>query len=196
MKQKRVFFQNEPGWMAESFIIAILVFGAQAFGILFLMVDCFRGFPIAKEDIGLFISLPIIFMVVPFIMYPEIISRFSWNIHLDDEKVWMKGDRIAAKWYRVQLPVEISYCDIVSMSIEYSSKNSSGQSIRTWFYGPLWSKKRYLTLITDGGKRKRLHVSHYTDAMLAEIIDEIASRCEEKDNKYDGRRAAQILFKL
>ncbi len=106
----------------------------------------------------------------------------------------MKGDRIAAKWFRVQLSVELYYSEITSMAIEYSSKNSSGQSIRAWFYGPIWSKKRYLALITDRGKKKRLHVSHYTDAALAEIIDEIATRCEKEGNKYDGRRAAQIMF--
>lgn len=135
-------------------------------------------------------------MTLPLLMYPEVISRFSWNIHLDDEKIWMKGDRIAAKWFRVQLPVEVSYSEISSITIERSSKNSSGKPIRAWFYGPLWSRKRYIAIVTNRNKKERLHVSHYTDAALTEIIDEIAARCEEKSNTYDGRRAAQILFEL
>ena len=180
--------------MIESFLTALLVFGGQAFGLLFLIVGVFRGFPGAKEELGLFIVISAIFIIVPFIMYPEVINRFSWNVHLDDEKVWMNGDRLAAKWFRVQLPAEVPYSEIMSISIEYSSKNSSGQAIRTWFYGPLWSRKRYLAFTTSRGEKRRLHASHYTDVALAEIIDEIANRCEQTGNEYDGLRAAQILF--
>ncbi|MBO6286206.1 MAG: hypothetical protein J6O18_07845 [Bacilli bacterium] len=50
--------------------------------------------------------------------------------------------------------------------------------------------------MTDQGKKKRLHVSHFADATLAEMIDEIAARCEASGKKYDGQRAAQILFSL
>lgn len=56
--------------------------------------------------------------------------------------------------------------------------------------------KLRLVLLTDQGKKKRLHVSHFADATLAEMIDEIAARCEASGKKYDGQRAAQILFSL
>lgn len=176
--------------------MALITFVAQVIGLVYLLINCLHWFPGGGENFWLAISYSAVFILLPFIMYPEIISRFSWNVRLDDEKVWMKGDWIAAKWYRVQLPVEVNYSNIVSMDIEYSYNNSSGRSIRSWFYGTLWSKKRYLVFINDRGRKKRLHVSHYTDAALAKIIDEIAMRCEAKGDKYDGRRAAQILSKL
>lgn len=128
-------------------------------------------------------------------MYPEILSRFSWNIHLDTKKVWMRGDRILPKRFRIQKYVEIDYSEIVSISIEYTYKNSSGQSIRSWFYGPRWSKKRYLVFETYRFKKRRLHVSHYTNMTLAKIIDDIAERCEAGGKKYDGRRSLQIMKK-
>ncbi|MBQ7249795.1 MAG: hypothetical protein IJS37_00385 [Bacilli bacterium] len=196
MKDKQTFFQNEPGWVIESSFICFAVFGTQAFGLFFLLTECFFGFPNLRGDLGLFLTFVIILLFVPLIMYPEAISRFSWNIHIDKEKVWVNGDKIALKWFRIQLPVKVYYSEIVAITIEHSVKNSAGQSIRTWFYGPIWSKKRYLTLKTEKGQIKRLHVTHFTDALLAEIIDSIAERCERASQKYDGRRAAQILFNL
>ena len=194
MKDKHVYYQNEPGWVIESFVIGLLVFGMQAFGLTLFFIECFRAFPFAKNNIGAFITFLFVSLVLPLIMYPDIFSRFSWNISMNKNKIWMKGDAISAKWWRVQYPVEVHYYDIVSIRIEESTKNSLGQTIVTWFYGPIWSKKRYLVFILKNGEKRRFHVSHYTDARLALIIDKIAECCENAGQLYDGRKASQILF--
>ena len=123
-------------------------------------------------------------------------NRFSWNIHMDESRIWMNGDKLAPKRFRIQSKTEACFFEIVTLSIEDTTKNSSGQSMASWFYGSRWSRKRYLVLILVSGRKKRFHVSHFTDSALAQIIDEIADRCEDCHGPYDGRHASQILFGL
>lgn len=195
MKKQKVFFQNEPCWLVESSFIAAAVFGAQIFVVVFFLVDALKGFPtLAATGLG-FISFLSFLFFLPFIAYSEVLSRFSWNVHLDDSRIWMRGDWIMAKKWRIQKPVEVFYDEIVSISVTNTTKNSSGQSIIAWTYGPIWSKKRYLVFRTITNQKKNIHVSHFTDAALAEMIDEIVARVEAAGNaSYDGRHAADILF--
>lgn len=194
MERNRLFFQNQSGFIAQTFFVFVAVFGAQTFGLVLFISDLAQGFPSVSETGGLIVSFSVILIALPPVAYPEALAMFSWNVHLGETKMWMAGDRTAAKWFRVQWPVVVEYGEVVSISVEFSYKSSSGQSICSWYYGPLWSKKRYLVVKTDSGRKKRFHVTHFTDSVLAEMIDLIAERCESIGQKYDGRRAAEILF--
>lgn len=182
--------------MFESCLIAFCAFGTQVFSVAFLLSVILTDAEVYKHNPTLCFALSALFLLLPLLAYPRVLNGFSWNVHMDDTNVWMKGDKLAAKWFRVQSFVEVPFSKVVSITIEHSSKNSSGQSIVTRMYGPIWSKKRYLVFETTSKKRKRINVSHFTEATLAEIIDEIANRCETNKGPYDGRRASEILFGL
>ena len=127
------------------------VFGFQDFGILLLIREAFSSFAAMQQNPGLYVGFIVFCLLLPLIAYPEAISRFSWNIHMDESRIWMNGDKLAPKRFRIQSKTEACFFEIVTLSIEDTTKNGSGQSMASWFYGPRWSRKRYLVLTLVSG---------------------------------------------
>ena len=198
MKKRRIYLQNEPIWLIQSFFMVVCTFGSNILGIIFLIMAFVNGF----DNVYLFNEvwihpLFIFFLIVaPIVIFFDTVAMLSWNIHMDDWKVWMNGDRLSFKKCRVQLPVCVMFKSIISIGIEKSYKNSSGQTIqRVWRFGPRWSQKTYL-VFNVGKRKKRMNISHYTDDYLLRIIEEIIKRIELcQNNCYDGKTAIEILSK-
>lgn len=194
-KQQTTYFQNELLWVAESVFTLVLSVGSQLLSLFLLIFENTNGY-IVSSFLGInIIPFAIAISVLSFIAYPELLARFSWNIHLDDSKIWMNGDWSAQKWWRTQYFTEISFSEIVSIHIECSTKNNRGQSIVAWMYGPIWSKKTYLVFTVASKKKKRINISHFTITKLDIILSEIIHRIHKQDNyNYDERAAADVLI--
>lgn len=189
---KKSFYQDELGWIFEFFFIGLFSFACHVFG-YFLII-----YSIVRTQDAMMISLGVFLIIISGLWFPIIYNVFSWNVRMDCEKVWMNGDVLATKGFRVQKRVIVYFYDIKSIRIETSTKNSSGQTVRTPIaYGLASSSKRFLVLETVSGKKKRLHVSHFTEVSLALIIDEIVDRINQVNScNYDGKTAADIISSI
>lgn len=131
----------------------------------------------------------ILLIIAPSFGIPEAFSTFQYSIKIYNGTIYMNGDWIKLKKWRIQHPVEVSCDQIKKIFIVESSLNSSCEKIDSQ------SKKLYLVLVSKANKEYRLYVNHFTDYKLAEMIDDIVAHivCSE-NNEYDGRMACDILL--
>lgn len=193
MRRKgKIFYQDELPWLLVSLFFAFAILFLQLGPFVALIVFWLKA-PSAVDGKTSLIVLSVITFLLMFFFYPQMITRFSWNIHMDEEKMWMKGDYRMKKEWRIQKPTEVLFSEIKSIHLEYSKKNSSGHFVRNR-YEWLWTEKRFLVIETVHKKIKRFHVSHFTDPKLFEIVGEIVKKAMKTNADYDGREAAEIFL--
>ena len=192
--KKKVFFQDKLFELAGAigtFILGLI----SHLGSVSLLIKAITQ----SQFDGVIIAFIIILFFSPFfIMYPLSLTVLcSWNIRMNGDKVWMRGDILAPKRWRVQTYTEVLFSEIISIRLEKSYKSSDGHylSLTDQAYGGIYSSKTYLVFKTISSKKYiRMHVSNYSEIKLGIIIDEIINRIKQSGNtSYDGRTMPEII---
>lgn len=188
--KKKIYFQNQIVWhwfAALYFIVACLSIGFVIYSIITLVMN-------PQNDLK-FILLVVFSIIICLLTSIYTARRFlsleGFNIHLNDERVWMKKE-INWKELRTQYEASIYLKDIKDIKTIVDKRKSNGGKICYNFHGdghravPLWDicvYRKYLVFEDYKGKETRMNVSHYTEDYLLSIVYDIIERIEASDNQ-------------
>ena len=116
----------------------------------------------------------------------------SYRIKLNQNFIYVNGDKKWSGMVKIQYPLKLSYNDILDIRIIKDKYDSNGKHIRK----ELLSRnvlKRYIELSTINGQTKRIYINYYSRKQVQQIITKIKQNMLNVGNNNRIREVSDIL---
>ena len=176
--KKKTYYQTNVFWQLLCCVVLAFVIGGIVL-VVITLIPCFSG-ELQQAQLVRAILLAVIYSIGVGLFIKEFIRMEHNNIHLDNEKIYMKDD-----WSiileKIQFHTEVKFADISSIDIIYSKNNSRGGRIRS----PLPSsrvEKPYLSITTIDNKTYNFFIMYITKKNRKRLIEDIKERMRQAGN--------------
>ena len=172
LDEKKTFYQTNIAWQVGCFLVL-----ASAIGFFVLSVLWSPAYAI-----------------VGFLLLFFFIKSERNSIHLDNNKIYMKGE-IGLNKDKIQYYSEVMYSNIETLDVIWMNRNSKGEIIRSHRLNSLVAKP-YLSITDKQGVRTNFLVLYISKKDTLKLIDEIQARMKAVGNDKQLINKEELLEKL
>lgn len=192
--KKKTFYQTNIFWQLFCFILLGIFITCFIVGVRLVIGIIRNGLGEHTADIIISIVLLILYFTATFLILRLFIRLEHNNIHLTNEKIYMKDDWNNKK-NKIQYDSEVRFVDIESVDIIWTKKNSKNESIRSRLISS-FVEKPYLSIRNKKGEVINFCVMYVSKKDVVKMIDEVRIRMKNVGNDTNILKEDEVLIKM
>ena len=188
--KKKTFLQSNIGWQIFCFALLAAALACTGWWISMIVKSVQRGI----GDIVFFLFAQGVCFLVALYLFFSFIKFERNNIHLTEEKIYMKDDW-NGKRSKLQHYAEVKFAEIASVDIVWTNNDSKGNNIKakaTWALIP----KPYLSIKTKNGDITNFFIMYFAKEDVVKIVDEVQKRMKYLGNSTEIIQKKELIQKL